>query len=293
MNILESMERKHDFLICIDSDGCVFDNMELKHKECFCPATVNVWNLQGISRYVREAADFVNLYSTTRGTNRFPSLICTLKLVFERKEVKARGYEMPDLTSLKKWIQTTPVLGASALENYCRTHDADAILLQTNKWSNEVNENIARIVRNVPPLPFVRETLKKFREYADIVIVSATPHEAIVREWEENNLLEYVDVIAGQELGTKEDCIRSAITGKYDKEHVLMIGDAPGDKIAALNNDVLFRPIVPGFEMESWKRLLNEDLDSFINGTYKNEKMKDRFNEFNSMLLEKPPWENK
>lgn len=46
-NILEDMEKHHDFLVCVDSDGCVFDNMELKHKECFCPATVNVWGLQG------------------------------------------------------------------------------------------------------------------------------------------------------------------------------------------------------------------------------------------------------
>ena len=70
-DILIDMNRKHDFLICVDSDGCVFDNMELKHKECFCPATVNRWNLQSVSRYAREAAEFVNLYSTTRGANRF------------------------------------------------------------------------------------------------------------------------------------------------------------------------------------------------------------------------------
>ena len=74
-DILIDMNRKHDFLICVDSDGCVFDNMELKHKECFCPATVNVWNLQSVSRYAREAAEFVNLYSTTRGANRFPAVI--------------------------------------------------------------------------------------------------------------------------------------------------------------------------------------------------------------------------
>ena len=28
------------------SDGCAFDVMEVKHKECFCPATVNAWNLR-------------------------------------------------------------------------------------------------------------------------------------------------------------------------------------------------------------------------------------------------------
>ena len=155
-----------------------------------------------------------------------------------------------------------------------------------------MNENIARIVRNVPPLPNVKESLKKIKEFADIVIVSATPHEAIVREWEENGLLEYVNIVAGQELGTKEECIKEANSGRYSLERVLMIGDAPGDKAAALKNGVLFRPIIPGLEAESWANILNEDLRMFEDGTYKDSKMQQRLDEFSSVLLKIPPWEN-
>src|SRR5690554_2020716 len=93
------------YVVCVDSDGCVFDNMELKHKECFCPATVNVWNLQGVSRYVRKSAEYVNLYSKMRGTNRFPALVETLNKTFEYKEVQERGLQKPDLISLEKWIK--------------------------------------------------------------------------------------------------------------------------------------------------------------------------------------------
>ena len=53
---------KHDFFVGIDSDGCAFDSMELKHKECFIPNIINYYNLQAISKYAREAAEFVNLY---------------------------------------------------------------------------------------------------------------------------------------------------------------------------------------------------------------------------------------
>ncbi len=67
-----SITPKHDFLVGIDSDGCVFDSMELKHKECFIPAFINHYELQGVSKYAREAAEFVNLYSKSRGANRFP-----------------------------------------------------------------------------------------------------------------------------------------------------------------------------------------------------------------------------
>ena len=69
---------QHDFLVGIDSDGCAFDTMELKHKECFIPNTINYYNLQAVSKYAREAAEFVNLYSKSRGVNRFPALLETL-----------------------------------------------------------------------------------------------------------------------------------------------------------------------------------------------------------------------
>jgi hypothetical protein len=74
------IEKKHDFLVGIDSDGCAFDTMEVKHKECFIPNIINYYNLAGVSKYAREAAEFVNLYSKSRGINRFPALIEALEL---------------------------------------------------------------------------------------------------------------------------------------------------------------------------------------------------------------------
>lgn len=290
-DILIEMNRKHDFLVCVDSDGCVFDNMELKHKECFCPATVNVWNLQNVSRYAREAAEFANLYSTTRGANRFPSLIRTLELLGERKEAKRRGYVTPDLTPLKKWVETTKNLSVSGLEAYVQTLDhPEPILDQAVAWSREVDANIARIVRGVTPFPGVRETFSKFMEYADIVIVSATPHEAIVREWGENGLLTCVTEVAGQELGTKAECIRKANSGHYAPDHILMIGDALGDHKAAEENGVLYYPIIPGQEIASWEKASEVIIDQFRSGTYAGENMEQALAEFNKVLLEEPNW---
>lgn len=84
-------QAKHDFLVCIDSDGCAFDTMEIKHKECFCPATIDNWDLQPVSSLAREAWEFVNLYSVTRGCSRFHAIIRVLDLLAERAEVRARG----------------------------------------------------------------------------------------------------------------------------------------------------------------------------------------------------------
>lgn len=290
-SILTDMKKKHDFLVCVDSDGCVFDNMELKHKECFCPATVNVWGLQGVSRYAREVAEFVNLYSSTRGSNRFPALIRTLELVYARKEVSSRGYVIPDLGPLKKWVASTPVLSAVAIEEYAKEHpDMPEVLATAARWSREVDENISRIVHGITPFPHVKEALKILGTFADVVVVSATPHEALLREWESCGLTSYVSVVAGQELGTKAQCIRQAMAGKYDAEHVLKIGDALGDYNAAVSNGVLFCPIIPGKEDESWQRIIERDSILFKELKYKGSVMDSNLKDFFGVLLDTPPW---
>jgi len=290
--LLLGMKPAHDYLVCVDSDGCVFDNMELKHKECFCPATVNVWGLQSVSRFARESAEFVNLYSKTRGANRFPALIRTLELLGQRKEAVERGYVCPDLAPLKKWVEETDSLSAKGIRDYAAAHDGnlDPILETAARWSAEVDENIERIVHGVAPLPGVREAFAEISKFADIVIVSATPHEAIVREWGAQNLLEHITVVAGQELGSKKDCIRMAAEGKYDPAKVLMVGDAPGDHAAANANNVLFYPIIPGQEVESWSRLRREAAGKFADGFYAGAYMNDLLAKFDAVLQENPNW---
>ena len=95
---------KHPFLIGIDSDGCVFDTMEVKHKECFAPNVIKYYGLAGVSKYAREAWDFVNLYSKSRGTNRFPALIEQLDLTAARLEVLARGVKIEVPESVREWV---------------------------------------------------------------------------------------------------------------------------------------------------------------------------------------------
>jgi hypothetical protein len=68
--VLIDFKPQHSFFVGIDSDGCAFDAMEIKHKECFAPSTIKALGLQSVSKYARETAEFVNLYSTTRGLNR-------------------------------------------------------------------------------------------------------------------------------------------------------------------------------------------------------------------------------
>jgi phosphoglycolate phosphatase-like HAD superfamily hydrolase len=286
---LREFPGRHAFFVGIDSDGCAFDTMEVKHKECFIPPFVKHLGLAAVSKFARECCEFVNLYSTDRGANRFPAYVKALDLLAERAEVRRRGFAVPRLEGLRGWIARETKLANPALEaEVARTGDAD--LTRALAWSQEVNANVAATVVNVPPFPRVRETLERLQGQADVMVVSATPTEALEREWEEHDLARFVRLIAGQERGTKREHLALAAVGRYDLDHILMVGDAPGDRKAAEVNGVLFYPINPGAEDASWERLYDEALPRFLAGTYRGGYADERLAEFEALLPSTPPW---
>jgi hypothetical protein len=91
-------------------------------------------------------------------------------------------------------------------------------------------------------------------------------------------------------MGTKAQHLQYATKGKYKENHVLMVGDAPGDQKAAKANNALFYPINPGDEDACWKRFHDEALDRFLKGPYAGAYEKKLIEEFDGYLPENPPW---
>lgn len=285
---LRDFEPSHGFFIGIDSDGCVFDSMEIKQKECFAPMFIKHHGLQVVSKYAREVWEFVNLYSKTRGINRFPALVRALGLLRERHEVQARDAKVPSYPALDEWIARETKLGNATLAT--EVERGNNGLAQVKVWSDAVNEQISDIVHGVPPFPLVRDCLGQALGRADMMVISQTPCDALEREWAEHDLARFVQAIAGQEMGTKTEHLQFATTGKYPADKVLMIGDAPGDHKAAKANSVLFYPILPGREEASWERLHSEALGRFFDGTYAGDYEASLFAEFDATLPEHPSW---
>ncbi len=293
MEELGAHRPKHDFLIAVDSDGCVFDTMEIKQKECFVPNTVKHFGLQAVSKYCREAEGWLNLYSKWRGSNRFPALVKLFDLLEAWDVVQARGVQIPEAPNLRKWVCEEPKLGNPALEDYCKRHSSEEAsdMHVTLAWSRAVSATIADMVQGgMPAFPFAPECLQKAATNADIMVCSQTPQEDLLREWEEQGLAGYVVAICGQEMGTKEEHIRQASQGHYEDGHVLMVGDALGDLKAARESSALFYPIVPGREQESWKQLLDEALDMFFQGSYAGAYEARLVEDFEQHLPSTPPW---
>ena len=295
---LKDFQPKKKFFVGIDSDGCAFDTMGIKQRECFCPWLIGYFGLQPVAHAVRECKEFADLFSKTRGFNRHKT---TKRIIAEllpsHPMVKARDFKVPQYPHYFAWVDdpksTLSNDGLKQAIASASNPDAKRELENALAWSERVNAAIKDIVKGMPPFPFVRESLEKITPLADVIVVSATPCEALTREWQEHNIARYAEVIAGQEMGKKAQHLEYAAKGRYEKNHVLMVGDAPGDMKAAKVNDALFYPINPGDEARSWKRFHDEAFDKFINGEYAGEYEEKVIAEFDAYLPETPPWEKR
>src|SRR4026209_1944437 len=167
--ILKDFTPSKEFFVGIDSDGCIFDSMEIKHKECFAPMFIKHFELQAVSKYAREVWEFVNLYSKTRGANRFPALSRSLNLLKQRQQVMARNVKDADTKAVDEWIARETKLGNATLA--AEVKNGNKHLEQVKRWSDAVNHAVEDIVKGVPPFPLVRESLEKLTHKADAMCI--------------------------------------------------------------------------------------------------------------------------
>jgi len=293
---LKEFQPKHTFFVGIDSDGSVFDTMGIKQRECFCPWMIAYFGLQPVAQAARECKDFADLFSKTRGANRHKTNKRILaELLPDHPMTKARNFTVPQYPHYFAWVDDPDSLlsneGLRKAIDATADPEAQAELELALAWSERVNWAIEEIVQGMPPFPYVRESLENIRSSADAIVVSGTPNAALKREWQEHDIAQYVEVIAGQEMDAKAQHLEYAAKGKYEKNHVLMIGDAPGDRQAARANDALFYPINPGDEVTSWRRFHDEAFDKFIHGDYSGPYEAKLIAEFDAYLPELPPWQ--
>ncbi len=280
---------RHDSFVGIDSDGCVFDTMEIKQKQCFHGLIVSHWGLEAIESALRETAEFVNLYSRWRGQNRFLALIRVFDLLPTHPAVRRAALPLPAMPALRALAAETPNITETVLRD--RVARGNAPELQgLLAWSEAVNAAIARTVKRIPPFPWARRSLERLQGRSDAVCVSQTPIDALIREWGENDLAHLLAAIAGQEQGTKTEQLARASQGRYAPGRVLMIGDALGDYQAARANQALFYPILPADEDASWQRFHDDAYGRFLAGAFAGDYQEALLDAFLTRLPEHPSW---
>ncbi len=264
-NDLNTYVKKHDYLICVDSDGCAMDTMDVKHFRCFGPCMVNEWGLENWQEPILKRWNDINLYTMTRGVNRFKALAICLS------EINQLYAPIEDIDSLVMWVETSPELSNGALKAAI-TASPSIALEKALSWSIAVNEAITQLPdEDKLPFPMAKEALAFAHERADVAIVSSANLDAVLAEWEEHGLLPHTDIVLSQNAGSKAFCIGELLKKGYQPDHVLMCGDAPGDRDAAQKNGVFYFPILVRNEKASWEEFISEGFDRLLNGSYAGE----------------------
>lgn len=270
--------KNKEFLFCVDSDGCVIDGMTIKHLECFGPCLIEEWGLESDQEDILNYWNKLNLYSMTRGINRFKGLLITLEYI------NNKGFLDIDTKVLREWVETTKELSNSSLKNAIEIND-DEVLKKSLSWSEKVNVKVNALPESKKkPFWGVEEILKKISGFADIAVVSSANLKAVEDEWGDNNLLKYVTYVMTQEKGSKSECIKKLLELGYTKEKTIMVGDAPGDIQAAKDASVLYYPIIPEKEIGSWNRMERVVFGKFLKGNYSVELINKYEEEFNDSL---------
>lgn len=259
---LSEFNRTKEFLICIDSDGCVMDTMNSKHIYCFGPCLLTVWDLDSCRDQVLKRWNEINLYTMTRGINRFKGLAILLS------EADQYGKHIPGIREFCQWTESAKELSNDGVEAEWRRTGLP-IFQQALDWSKEVNRRIASLPEEKKKtFPRVSQGLEAASRLGDVAVVSSANRPAVVAEWEKQGLLAFTSVILAQEDGSKNTAISTLLGTGYDKEKCLMVGDSPGDCQAALDNGIFYYPILAGQESASWEQLVKEAFPRLKDGTY-------------------------
>jgi len=266
MSIFDSFEKKHEFLICVDSDGCVMDTMNCKHFHCFGPCMVTEWELEAWKEEILNRWNVINLFSMTRGINRFKGLAMALGEIHEKYK------PIPGVAALQHWADTAPALsndGVIKAAEEATDPEAKAVFQKALAWSKAVNAAIVKLPEELKvPYDGAKEGLAAAHSFADVAMVSSANRDAVEEEWGKFGLLEHTDIVLAQDVGSKAACISQMLRFGYKTDKVLMIGDAPGDCDAAEKNGVYYYPILVNREKESWDEACSRAFDLLQSGNY-------------------------
>ena len=266
MSIFDSFVKKHEYLICVDSDGCVMDTMNCKHFHCFGPCMVTEWGLEEWKDEILKRWNEINLFSMTRGINRFKGLAIALS------EIHEKYTPITGIAYLQHWADTAPALSndsvAAAAAN-AECDDAKTVFEKALSWSKAVNASIVALPEELKiPYAGAKEGLAAAHTFADVAMVSSANRDAVEEEWGKFGLLEHTDIVLAQDVGSKAACIAQMLKFGYDRKNVLMIGDAPGDCDAAEKNNVWYYPILVNHEKASWDEAISIAFSKLQSGAY-------------------------
>ena len=130
---LHEFVRRKPFLLCVDSDGCAMDTMNIKHFRCFGPCFADEWGLGAGRDAALRRWNEINLFSMTRGINRFLGLAHILTELFPDDQ---------NVAAFSRWAQTSKELSERAVEAHAAEN---SVFSKALSWSRAVNKAIGEL----------------------------------------------------------------------------------------------------------------------------------------------------
>ena len=199
MSFFDAFTRKHDYLVCVDSDGCVMDTMNCKHFHCFGPCMVTEWGLEEWKEEILDRWNVINLFSMTRGINRFKGLAMALG------EIDKLYKPITGIAALQHWVEVAPALsndGVAKAAAEATDPDAKLVFQKALSWSKAVNAAIVELDEALKiPYEGAKEGLAAAHAFADVAMVSSANRDVVEEEWGKFGLLEHTDIVLAQDVG--------------------------------------------------------------------------------------------
>lgn len=164
--------------------------MTYKHQLFFGPIAAEVFGVTNTEVFLKEW-DRVNLYSRTRGVNRFVGLVMGLDYA-----------GLKGIDRLKDWVANTKSLSNASLEAELAKEASDD-LQKALEWSNEVNRQIKAYEGEALAFPGAISGLEKLHQLGKVFVVSSANKEAVEEEWHDQGLMAHVDDLYCQDRGKK------------------------------------------------------------------------------------------
>lgn len=248
------------YIFAVDSDGCAMDTMTYKHELFFGPLAADKFGVEDKETFQKNWED-INLYTRTRGVNRFEGLVLGLQSV---------NYDGMNVDKLYRWVEETDSLSNDSLEAEIEKYDSEDLKLAL-EWSIAVNEGVAEAEGHDFPFEGAIEGLEKATGLGKVYVVSSANREAVEDEWTRHGLMDHVDDLYCQDRGKKADVLAGFIADGTDPHRIIMIGDSPGDLEAAEQNGTWFFPIIVGDEKASWEDFYDNVSEKFVAGDFTQE----------------------
>ena len=169
---LHEFTKTKPFLLCVDSDGCAMDTMNIKHFRCFGPCFADEWGLGAGRDAALKRWNEINLFSMTRGINRFLGLAHILTELFPDDQ---------DVAAFAQWANNSKELSERAVE----VHAAEnPVFLKALSWSRAVNKAIGALSdEEKAAFGGVRDVLQEAHKSFDIAVVSSANYAAVEEDY--------------------------------------------------------------------------------------------------------------